>query len=324
MKQSYEQWNPKPTTRKLVEMAEQTCRDYQRRGYNLTLRQLYYRFIALDIIPNTEHSYKNFGNMINRARLAGMIDWDHIEDRLRPSRGTIHYNGHQDLMVVAAGSYRIDKWWDQDTRVEVWVEKDALVDPVSRAARRRDVDYMVCRGYMSQSSQWRAAQRLLQYIQGGQNVVVIHLGDHDPSGIDMTRDIEDRIRKFIEIDWYRDTGSFLGSDDTGGRRPLTIDRIALNMDQVQEYDPPPNPAKLTDSRAGGYITEHGYESWELDALDPDVLDTLITDAIDKYRDPSRYEEMEEHEKTSRKLLSEAANRWSEVEAWLAANPKKEA
>lgn len=78
--------------------------------------------------------------------------------------------------------------------------------------------------------------------------VILHLGDHDPSGIDMTRDISDRLELF-------------GAD-------VEVKRIALNWDQIDEFTPPPNPAKLSDSRAGAYIAEYGDESWELDALEP--------------------------------------------------------
>ena len=61
-------------------------------------------------------------------------------------------------------------------------------------------------------------------------------------------------------------------------------RLALNMNQVRQYDPPPNPAKLSDSRAEDYVKEHGYSSWELDALSPDVIMKLIEEAVKEIRD----------------------------------------
>jgi hypothetical protein len=161
-------------------------------------------------------------------------------------------------MQAAARSFALDKWAKQPTRIEVWVEKEALAGVVGQAADRHDVPWFSCRGYVSQSELWAAGARLKGYIAKGQNVVVLHLGDHDPSGIDMTRDIKDRLELFIETDWLYEemtvnkaTVGEIRADMVvrcEGRLPLEVRRIALNMDQVEEYDPPPNPAKLTDSR----------------------------------------------------------------------------
>jgi hypothetical protein len=139
---------------------------------------------------------------------------------------------------------------------------------------------------------WSAAQRLIGHEDAGKETVVLHLGDHDPSGVDMTRDIHDRLRLF-------------GSS-------TRVERIALNMDQVRRYDPPPNPAKVTDSRAAGYVAEHGGESWELDALPPDVLDALITEAVQEYRDESLWGESTQAMQAEKRQLQAVRNRWSEV------------
>ena len=129
---------------------------------------------------------------------------------------------------------------------------------------------------------------------------MIHLGDHDPSGIDMTRDIGDRLALFDA--------------------ETTVRRIALNMNQVEAYSPPPNPAKLTDARANGYITRYGNQSWELDALDPTTLDALITSTIDEFRDPEQWETDTAAMEADRELLNEAANRWHEIADYLRENP----
>jgi len=151
------------------------------------------------------------------------------------------------------------------------VEKDALVGVIARACQPLDVPYFACRGYSSDSEMWRAAQRFLRYEDNGQIPYIIHLGDHDPSGIDMTRDIEDRLNLF-------------------NARPY-VKRIALNYDQVEMYNPPPNPAKETDSRWEGYVAEYNtYSSWELDALDPNVIVDLITGEILALRDDDRWDE----------------------------------
>ena len=128
---------------------------------------------------------------------------------------------------------------------------------------------------------------------------MIHLGDHDPSGLDMTRDIRDRLAMF-------------------GAGSVEINRIALNMDQIEAMDPPPppNPAKLTDSRVGAYLDRYGDESWELDAVEPAELQQMIQDAIQSYMDPDQWQIDTEREDRERQQLIEVAGRWDEIEDFL--------
>lgn len=326
----YEKWTPRPKAWDMISKADRICQEYAAAGYDLTLRQLYYQFVARGYIANNDREYKNLGEIVNRARLAGYLDWDYITDRTRNLRSIGHFNDPGHIMEAAANSYRLDKWEGQPFRVEVWVEKEALAGVVAQAANRLDVPYFSCRGYVSQSEQWGAAQRLGRYIEQGQGVIILHLGDHDPSGIDMTRDIRERIEKFVATDWYQrraprlhrepeaNFGALFGDmrDYLDGREPFTVNRIALNMDQVNEYDPPPNPAKLTDSRVGAYIEAYGDESWELDALPPDVLDALITSEIEETLDRVRYDAIEAREDEERALIGEASDRWDEVVDFL--------
>jgi hypothetical protein len=328
MRRAYEKWRPGAEARGVVRAAESICAEYAGQGYDLTLRQLYYQFVARDLLPNTQQAYKRLGDIINRARLAGLLDWDYIVDRTRNLRGTSHWGHPSEVIDAAARSYRIDKWATQRARVEVWVEKEALAGIVQRSADGHDVDWFSCRGYVSQSELWAASQRHLRYLLGGQRVVILHLGDHDPSGIDMTRDIRDRVLQYAYHDWYRHhADAFAGTErvtyadiekhidervDLDGHEPIEIRRIALNRDQVDQYDPPPNPAKLTDSRADSYVDEHGYESWELDALDPAVLGGLIASAIEDVRDPDRYADLAAREARERQTLAEISHRYSEI------------
>jgi len=288
------------TSLAIIDTARQICADYQRQGFDLTLRQLYYQFVARGYLANKDTEYKRLGNIINDARLAGLLDWDYIVDRTRNLRGLSHWETPSSVIDSAAYGYRTDRWANQPHRVEVWIEKDALVGVIANACNRLDVPFFSCRGYTSQSELWGAGQRLARYSRLGQDPIVIHLGDHDPSGIDMTRDIGDRLALF-------------GAE-------VTVRRIALNMDQVEAYQPPPNPAKLTDARATGYISRYGNQSWELDALDPTTLDALITATIDDYRDPDQWDTDTDAMDADRDLLTEAANRWHEIASYLHDNP----
>lgn len=283
-------------SRDLIDRANEIIAEYEAQDFDLTLRQLYYQMVARNIIANRQQEYKRLGSIINDARLAGLIDWDRINDLTRELRAVSHWDSPADIISSAARSFHIDKWADQDERVEVWVEKDALRNVVERACTALDVAYFACRGYVSQSEMWAAAQRFIRYDENGQPPLIIHLGDHDPSGIDMTRDIADRLAMF---------GANVG-----------VDRIALNMDQIEEYAPPPNPAKTTDSRFNGYIRLYGEESWELDALDPATLNTLITNAVQAHRNDTRWRAAVRLENGYRADLQQAANRWDEVAEYL--------
>jgi hypothetical protein len=288
----------KPASLTVINRAAGICQDYAGQGYSLTLRQLYYRFVAQGWLPNTERSYKNLGALVNRARLAGLIDWYHIEDRGRSLFKSPSWTSPASIIESAARGYAEDLWLDQQYAVEVWVEKQALEGVVSRAADVWRAPYFSCKGYSSASSIWEAGQRHIRYQKNGKQPVILYLGDHDPSGIDMPRDIADRMRLFCEHHGYD--------------KP-TIRRIALNMDQVLEHEPPPNPAKVTDSRFQAYQEEHGEESWELDALEPQVLDDLIQATIREYVDEVAWEAAKAAEEHQRGLLLRVSGSWTTIQ-----------
>ena len=290
----------------IIERADQICRAYAAQGFDLTLRQLYYQFVARGFIPNKDTEYKRLGAIINDARLAGLLDWKFIVDRTRNIKELSHWESPADIIETTSKAYNRNLWADQIERVEVWIEKDALVGMIEGVCKRNDVAFFSCRGYTSQSEMWGAAQRLESYIDEGANMVtIIHLGDHDPSGIDMSRDILDRLTLFMDVDGY----------DAGGGS-LDLRRIALNMDQVRHYNPPPNPAKLTDSRVRSYISHYGSQSWELDALDPRVLDSLIQAEIEGHRDEELWDAAVAVQAEHRKGLLKAAKYWGDVVSFL--------
>jgi hypothetical protein len=326
----YEQWSPEAKTLALARDCVAIARRYQEQGYDLSVRQLYYQLVAADRVPNTMQSYQRVVNVVDRARMAGMMNWYMIVDRTRHLKGNAHWDSPDQIVNAAARGYAVDKWQDQPRRVEVWVEKEALSGVIGRVANDEDVSWFACRGYSSSSAMWRAAQRFLTYWESGQAVTILHLGDHDPSGIDMTRDIEDRLKLFLSVDWVRDHQHRFATEalytqykevveDLYGRveqPPLEVRRIALNMDQVEQYQPPPNFAKVTDSRYATYREEHGESSWELDALEPSVLADLIRDHVDELRDDRLYNARKAEEAREQALLSRLTGRWSEVSAFL--------
>lgn len=279
----------------LIELVNSVIDEYRAQGYELTLRQAYYQLVARGYIENNERSYKNIGSLINDGRLAGLIDWNSITDRTRNLRNRAHWDQPQDVIYSAKYSYLLDKWEGQPNYVEVWVEKDALIDIVGQACRPLDTPHFSCRGYTSQSEMWSVAQRFIRQ-KNREARYIIHLGDHDPSGIDMTRDIQERLEMF-------------GAD-------VYVKRVALTMNQVTTYNPPPNPAKITDSRCGKYIDQYGEESWELDALEPQMLTKLITNEVTALRDDAIYQAICDREEAEKRELQTVADEYQKVISFL--------
>jgi hypothetical protein len=320
-KRAYVWKNFNDTAMQVIVRADALAAQYAADGYDLTLRQMYYQFVARDWFPadrrywwdgdnrrwvhdpadlratgNAEPNYKWLGKLINDARLAGFIDWEHITDRTRNLERLAMWNSPAEILDAVAAQYRTNLWLDQDCYVEVWVEKEALAGVVARPSERWFVPYFSCRGYVSQSEMWSASQRLIRKEKDGKETHIIHLGDHDPSGIDMTRDIRDRLALF-------------GSS-------VEVHRIALNMDQIEALNPPPSPAKLTDSRSTDYIERFGDDSWELDALDPATLDTMIDDEIRRYVNMARWNRDTADMERERTELTAVSVNWEDVSGQL--------
>lgn len=286
---------------RVIQQAEVICDEYAAMGFSLTLRQLYYQFVARGFIPNRQSEYKRLGDIINDGRLAGLIDWNHLEDRTRNVSELPHWASPQSIIAACAEQFRYDKWKRQPQRPIVMIEKDALVGVIEGICNDNDVPFFSCRGYTSQSEMWSMGQRLLSYLNGYRGVyrvvaneqqpVILHLGDHDPSGIDMSRDIQGRLSMFMGV-------------------RVEFRRLALNMAQVLQWNPPPNPAKDTDARFEGYLREYGDECWELDALDPQTLSQLVEDAIDDVRDDALWADALVEEEQAKKGIALVAKRWT--------------
>lgn len=258
-KQLYQATSFKPDSLAMIDQINEIVDDYIAQGYRLTVRQLYYQLVAKAIVENTERSYKRITGIVNDGKLAGLIDWEAIEDRTRDFVKRSRWKSGAEILKASADSFHMDMWEDQEVRVFVIVEKEALAGVLERACTAFDVPLLAARGYPSGTVLREfCVEDVMSAFQGGQGVRILHLGDHDPSGIDMTRDLRERIELFGE-----------------GQGDIELTRIALTMTQIDQQKPPPNPAKTTDSRFEEYMRKYGSESWELDALPPTYLDQLV-------------------------------------------------
>jgi hypothetical protein len=273
-KQFYKHFEFRAAALHTIDLVNGIVSEYIAQGYRLTVRQLYYQLVARGFIENTERSYKRTTGLVNDARLAGLIDWDAIEDRTRSFAKRPHWDTGNDILHAVASQFYMDMWAGQDSRVFVIVEKEALAGVLEGVCHELDMPLLPARGYPSGTVLREFAKvDLARCAHEGQGAIILHLGDHDPSGIDMSRDLEERLQMFNEWDV-----------------PLTFHRIALNMAQIDEQKPPPNPAKSTDSRFEDYVRNFGEESWELDALAPQYLGQLVREWTAKYIDAGLWDE----------------------------------
>lgn len=284
-------WDPSDSSLQRLKDIKLVLNSFKTMGIRLTLRQLFYQLVSRNIIANTQREYKNLGNLLSKARLAGFIDWDIIEDRVRQAERPPHWDSIQDLAEAAGEQFRLDRWKEQEFHVELWCEKDALSSVLEPICNAHHVTFMVNRGYSSTSAMYESSKRISKE-SDGRAAIILYLGDFDPSGEDMVRDVRERLELF-RVD------------------NLEVQKLALTPEQVKSYNLPPNPLKrdavgaLTDSRGRGFQAEHGNSSYEVDALPPDVLQELVKRSIRALMNVKDYNAVLALEDGLRKKLAKA-------------------
>ncbi|WP_288959791.1 hypothetical protein [uncultured Sulfitobacter sp.] len=282
---------------------------YNDLGLKLTLRQIYYQFVAEAWIPNNLNQYKRLSDILNDARLAGRVDWNAIIDRTRFLRGQTYWDDPEEAVDNLAERYMRDPWNEgQEYYFELWEEKDALIGVVQPTCDRLRINYFSCRGYVSASAIYQASRRIGRKIREGYKVVILHMGDHDPSGVQMSQDNIDRLAMLM------------------GTTDFDFKRIALNMKQIEKYKPPPNYAKIGDTRKRAYVERFNTEEcWELDALKPDVIDEIIAKHVEPHILQEPWDETMQRETEERELFEEIRDNWELVKLrpWEWPEPKDE-
>ena len=317
----------------LIEQANAIIAEYVMLGFVLTLRQLFYQFVSRRVIENIQSEYKRLAAcglndtpidiiwffvssretqnatisvccasrkpqarqaarvVVKNGCRAGLIDWNAIEDRTRNRMTFTSWESPGEIVRGAARQYREDLWLGQRHRPEVWIKKDALIGVIEGVCGQFRIPYLACRGNTSESELYAAGKRFELQIARGLIPVVLHLGDHDPNGLDMTRDNRDRLAMFAQ-------------------QGVEVRRLALNIDQVERYRPPPNFAKETDSRFEAYAAEFGQECWELDALNPTVIADLIRMEVEGLIDVETWNSALAQERANRAVLNDVSRNWS--------------
>ncbi len=287
--------------------------DFVGQGYILTLRQLHYQLVAGNLIVNHDKTYKKLGQIVTDCKYAGIIDWNHIEDR-----GRIPYLPYwvvdvPDALNDTIGQYRLNRQLGQDNELELWTEKDALSGILRRSTKKYHIQLVVNKGYTSSSAIYRAYQRIVRSIQDGRKFTLLYFGDHDPSGLDMIRDIRVRLEEMLK------NGRHFGElfqDEIEITDWFEVLPIGLTKKQIRKYKLPPNPTKMSDARSENYIKEHGKVCWEVDALNPKTLTEIVETNITKIIDVKMYKDMLEDEKVDRARLTKIVENLDTIELYI--------
>jgi hypothetical protein len=248
----------------------------------MTVRQAYYQLVAAQVIPNSRTSYQRVSTLLVELRKSGAVPWEYVEDRLRRPRAPAMWDSPSDFAETASRAYRRDVWATQPEYLETWLEKDALSGIFEDVLSWYGVTLNVGRGYDGWDSIHNAAER---YIGRGGTVTVLYFGDFDPSGDDMPRSLRDRL-------------SFLGAE------PELV-KVALTAEDIERYHLPPDPAKLSDTRAAAFIEAHGNVSVELDALPVDVLRERIVSEVEARLDVKAIDKLRKQDKREREKIKKA-------------------
>ncbi len=248
---------------------------------SVTLRQLFYRLVSAQVIPNSQVAYKRLSALTAEARRDGTFPA--LIDRGRTIHEYQWFTGAEDAMTWLCRMYQLDRTRDQDVSLYLGVEKAGMVVQLQSWFGDLGVPVLALGGYSSQTY----TDDVAAHAAGrARPAVLLYAGDFDPSGEDIDRDFTER-----SACWDK------------------VIRVALSTDQVRDYRLPVNPGKVTDSRAAGFIERHGtLMQVELDALDPDDLRDLYQAAIDRYWDMSAYERVLEDEAADLARLRAAAAR----------------
>ncbi len=272
-------------TKKLIESINGIVEEYSAQGLNLTVRQVYYQLVSRGLMPNKKAAYERISDVIADGRLAGLIDWDCIEDRTRSVREIQHWDNPQQILRAATEQYRIDTRVTQPCYIEAWIEKDSLVSILEDTCYQLDVPCFSCRGYPSITALHEAAERF----EGKNNPIILYAGDHDPSGLMIPQIISERLQAF-------------GVN-------VKLNRIGLTLDQIRELDLPPFYAKEKDKNYKTYVQNTGLtQAWELDALDPAKLSSIFTEAINSLTNHEALRDMQERENKDKSYFSQLLDR----------------
>ena len=271
----------RPTSRRSsanMQEIRQALRAILSEDHPMTVRQVFYRAVSAKVIDKTEGEYKQtIVRLLTDMRRSGEIPFGWITDNTRWMRKPRTYHSLRGMLEVTKQTYRRALWDSQASYVEVWLEKDALAGVLYEQTEIWDVPLMVTRGYPSVSYLFAAGSTIRDQ---GKPAFLYYLGDHDPSGRDITRATEAGLREFAPD------------------AEIYFERLAVTEEQIRLLHLPTRPTKATDSRGKHFQGE----SVEVDAIPSSVLRALVQQAIEQHVNERELQRLREIERQEREAL----------------------
>lgn len=250
----------------------------------MTVRQVFYQMTSLGTVPKTEAAYKGIVcRLLAEMRLQGQIPFGWISDNTRWMRKPDTYDSLEDALAYNLQTYRRSLWTRMPAYVEIWIEKDALAGVVLSVTAQWDVPLMVTRGYPSLSYTYEAAQVIAKR---DKPAYIYYMGDYDPSGLDIARTLEERLREFAPD------------------AEIHFDRIAVTPDQIEYWNLPSRPTKKQDTRSKRF---GNADSVELDAIPAHNLRSLVEGAILQHLDTDEFYRLQDIERAERETLAQVVS-----------------
>jgi hypothetical protein len=247
----------------------------------MTLRQLFYRLLSAGKLTTAKKEYKRLGTVLTRLREAGAVprNWlvDHTRSTLKPSS----WSGLSDFAETVREAYRKDFWASLPHHVEVFVEKDAVAGTIQPVTEDYDVSLRVCRGYASVSFAgeiadfWRRIKK---------PIFAYYLGDFDPSGFDIERDLHEKLSRYSGRECEYDPA-------TASNFRFIWCRLGVTADDFGKHNLVRLPVKKKDKRAPGFISQYGTSCAEIDAIPPTELRRRVKEAIVQHIDDDEWQRL---------------------------------
>ena len=258
----YASWRPQAKTRALLEQVHRVLDEY-REHLPLTVRQIFYRLVAMADYPKTGHAYARLAEALVRARRAEIVPFEAIRDDGVVTYSDPWHESQADFWDATARriqSYRRDRQAGQSKRLELWCEAAGMAPQLARVADEYSVPVFSAGGFASLTAVRLIAQRALER---DFPTVLLHVGDLDPSG------------ESIFSALAEDAAAFVERDRVVLPQRIEAVRVALTREHVADYALPTAPPKISDGRSRGW----GEETCQLEALAPDELSTIVEEAI---------------------------------------------
>ena len=247
----------------------------------ITLRGLFYRVVSAGVLPSTDAKhYKRIGRVMTKLRESGVVPFSWLIDSLRSTVKPSSWSGVNDYVETVRDCYRKDFWASLPEYVHIFCEKDAIAGTLAPVTREFDVALSPIRGYSSLSFAHQIAD---EWNQIEKPITAYYVGDYDPSGFDLERDIREKLRRYCDVvfEWVR---------------------LGVLREDFDEFDLIRLDPKKSDKRYQAFVEQYGESCAEIDAIPATELRRRIQDAIESHVPSDEWERLQAVEKAEKETF----------------------